>query len=129
MVRFLVNAAVYMVAAAIGLLVADAALGDLTVEYPSGFVVAVLVFGVTQAIITPFVESVTEKGAAVLGGAVGLISAFVALFVTAVVTGGLSLGGLSTWFVAALIVWLVSLVATLILTLTVAKRFVKQVRD
>ncbi len=129
MIRFLVNSAVYMAAAAIGLVVADATLDGLTIEYPAGFVTATIIFGLTQAVMSPFFEKVTQKNASVLTGAVGLISAVFALFVTAAVSDSISIDGVSTWFVAALVIWLVSLVATLILTLTVAKRFVEKVKD
>ena len=129
MIRFLVNTAVYMVAAAIGLLVADVVLDGLSIVYPIGFVVAALIFGVIQAILTPFFESVTEKNASVLTGGVGLISAFVALAITAAVSSDLTIDGIITWFLAALIIWLASMVAALVLKLTVAKRFIKEVRD
>ena len=129
MIRFLVNTAVYMVAAAIGLLVADVVLDGLSIVYPIGFVVAALIFGVIQAILTPFFESVTEKNASVLTGGVGLISAFVALAITAAVSSDLTIDGITTWFLAALIIWLASMAAALVLKLTVAKRFIKEVRD
>ncbi len=129
MIRFLVNAAVYMAAAAIGLIVADVSLDGLTIEYPVGLVTATLLFGVTQAIISPFFEKVTQKNASMLAGAVGLISAFFALFVTVAVSDSVSIDGVSTWLLAALVIWLVSLVAGLLLTLAVGKRFVEQVRD
>jgi len=129
MIRFLVNTAVYMVAAAIGLLVADVVLDGLSIVYPIGFVVAALIFGVIQAILTPFFESITEKNASVLTGGVGLISAFVALAITAAVSSDLTIDGITTWFLAALIIWLASMAAALVLKLTVAKRFIKEVRD
>ena len=129
MIRFLVNTAVYMAAAAIGLIVADVVLDGLSIVYPIGFVVAALLFGLIQALLTPFFESITEKNASVLTGGVGLISAFVALFITAAISDDISVDGLTTWFLAALIIWLASMVAALILKLTVAKKIIKQVRD
>lgn len=129
MIRFLVNTAVYMAAAAIGLIVADVVLDGLSIVYPIGFLVAAVLFGLIQALLTPFFESITEKNASVLTGAVGLLSAFVALFITAAISDDISVDGLTTWFLAALIIWLASMVAALILKLTVAKKIIKEVRD
>jgi len=129
MIRFLVNTAVYMAAAAIGLIVADVVLDGLSIVYPIGFVVAALLFGLIQALLTPFFESITEKNASVLTGAVGLFSAFVALFITAAISDNITVDGLTTWFLAALIIWLASMAAAFILKLTVAKKVIKEVRD
>jgi uncharacterized membrane protein YvlD (DUF360 family) len=129
MIRFLVNSAVYMAAAAIGLYVADIALDGLSITYPVAFLWVVIIFGLIQAILAPFFQSITEKNAEMLTGAVGLISALVALFITSLISDGLSVDGLSTWFLAALIIWLASMLAGFILKVTVAKRFIQEIRD
>lgn len=129
MIRFLVNFAVFMAAAAIGLLVADIVLDDLSVTYPVGFLVAAVLFGLIQALIEPLMASITQKNAQMLTGGVGLFSALIALFVTASISDNLSVDGFTSWFVAALVIWLASMFAGFILKLTVAKRFIQQVRD
>ena len=129
MIRFLVNTAVYMAAAAIGLVVADIILADVSIEYPVAFVTAALLFGLIQALITPLFAQITERNASVLTGGVGLFSALVALIVTAAISDGLSIEGFTTWFLAALVIWLASMVAALILKLTIAKKVINQVRD
>jgi uncharacterized membrane protein YvlD (DUF360 family) len=129
MIRFLVNTAVYMAAAAIGLLVADIVLDDLSVTYPIGFITASLIFGVIQAILSPFFGKITEKNASMLTGGVGLFSALVALFLTATISDNLSVTGFTTWFVAALVIWLASMAAGFILKVTVAKKVIKEVRN
>jgi uncharacterized membrane protein YvlD (DUF360 family) len=129
MIRFLVNFAVYMAAAAIGLLVADIVLDDLSIAYPVGFLIAAVLFGLIQALIEPLMASITEKNAQMLTGGVGLFSALIALFVTATISDDLSVEGFTTWFLAALVIWLASMFAGFILKLTVAKRFIQQVRD
>jgi len=53
----------------------------------------------------------------------------VALIVTAAISDGLSIEGFTTWFLAALVIWLASMVAALILKLTIAKKVINQVRD
>lgn len=129
MLRFVVNMCVYVVAAAVGLIVADAVLADMSVSYPTGFITAVLVFALIQALVGPLLQQVTERNAALLTGGVGLFSALVALIVTAAVTDGLSITGLGTWIAAAVVIWLASMIAGFILSLTVAKKIVKEVRD
>lgn len=129
MLRFLVNVGVYMAAAAIGLFVADVLLGDLSVVYPIGFVTAALIFGVIQALLTPFFEKVTRENASVLTGGVGLFSALVALLITATISDSLSVTGLVGWFVSALVIWLASMAAGFLLKVTVAKRVLGEIRD
>ena len=129
MIRFLVNTAVYFAAAAIGLLVADIALDDLSVTYPVGFITAALIFALIQAILSPLFEKITRENASVLTGGVGLFSALIALFITASISSDLTVTGFSTWLVAALVIWLASMVAAFILKLTVAKKVIKEVRD
>jgi uncharacterized membrane protein YvlD (DUF360 family) len=129
MLRFLVNTAVYMAAAAIGLLVADIAIDDLSVTYPIGFITAALLFGLMQAVLTPFFEKVTKENASILTGGVGLFSALVALFLTASISDELSINGLATWFIAALVIWLASMFAGFLLKVTVAKKVIKEIRD
>lgn len=129
MIRFLVNFAVFMAAAAIGLLVADIVLDDLSVTYPVGFLVAAVLFGLIQALIEPLMASITQKNAQMLTGGVGLFSALIALFITATISDNLSVEGFTSWFVAALVIWLASMFAGFILKLTVAKRFIQEIRD
>jgi putative membrane protein len=131
MIRFLVNTAVYFLAAAIGLFVADMVLDapDFSITYPTGFVTAALIFGLIQAILTPLFAQLTERHATMLAGGVGLISAFVALVITAAISDALTISGFTTWFIAALIIWLASMVASFILKVTVAKKVIREVRD
>ncbi len=131
MIRFLVNAAVYMAAAAIGLLVADIVLDDFSVAYPAGFLFVAVLFGLIQALISPLMAQITERNATVLTGGVGLFSALIALIVTDLLTSSeqLSINGVVTWIVAAMVIWLSSMIAAFILKLTVAKKVIKDVRD
>ena len=129
MIRFIVNAVVFMVAAAIGILVADIALDGMSVEYPLSFLTAAVVFGLLSAIIEPLLGRVTRRNADMLTGGVGLFTALISLVITSVIVGGLALDGVGTWLAAALIVWLASMLAGFILKITVAKRFVEGVRD
>ena len=129
MIRFLVNTAVYMAAAAIGLLVADIVVDDLSVTYPIGFITAALLFGLIQAILTPFFEKTARDNASILTGGAGLFSALIALFITATVSDDLTINGVATWFIAALVIWLASMFAGFLLKITVAKKVIQGIRD
>ncbi|MCU0283662.1 MAG: phage holin family protein [Candidatus Nanopelagicales bacterium] len=131
MLRFIVNTLVYFAAAAIGLFVADMVLDEqsFSITYPLGFLLAAIIFALIQAILTPLFTSLADKYASMLAGATSLISALVALVITATISDDLTVNGFWTWFAAALIIWLASLVATLILKVTVVKKVVREVRD
>jgi len=120
MVRFLWTTLIYLLSAAVGLLVANWILDDMEVT-AAAFVWAVVIFTVVHAIITPFLFKVVRRNASALIGAVGLISTFVALLVAHLLTDGLTITGTVTWVWATLIVWLVTMLATLLLPLFIAK--------
>ena len=76
MVRFLWTTLIYLLSSAVGLLVANLILDDMTVT-AAAFVWVVVIFTVVQAIITPFLFKAVRRNASALIGAVGLISTFV----------------------------------------------------
>jgi hypothetical protein len=102
MVRFLWTTLIYLLSAAVGLLVANWILDDMEVT-AAAFVWAVVIFTVVQAIITPFLFKVVRRNASALIGAVGLISTFVALLVAHLLTDGLTITGTVTWVLATLL--------------------------
>jgi hypothetical protein len=114
MIRLLVRALVIGAAAAIGLLVADALLDDMSLSWQT-FVLDVVIFAALQSILAPFIAKVAHRNAPALLGGVGLITTLIALVVTHAVSDGLRITGTATWFYAALIVWLVTMAATLLL--------------
>lgn len=124
MIRFLINAAIYLGAAAVGLIVAALVLDDFTVDV-GPFVVVVVIFAVLQGVLSPFFMKVTHRNASALTGAVGLITTFVALLITDLLSDGLTISGVGTWIVATLIVWIATMIASLLLPVF----FVKKVAD
>jgi hypothetical protein len=91
MIRFLVRAAIFVVSAAVGLLVAASVVDGVEVT-ASGFVVAVVLFAVIQSVLSPFIAKVTAKNASALLGGVGLLSTFVALWLTTLLGDALTIG-------------------------------------
>lgn len=127
MIRFLISTAIALVASAIGLLVADWVLDDMSVGM-SGFILAVVIFTVTTAIINPFIMKMTMKKAQALLGASALITTFVGLLVTKILSDSLQIRGADTWLFATLIVWLASLLAAVIIPIILVKRGVQAAR-
>lgn len=128
MIRFLVRAAIFVGSAAIGLLVADAVLDDMSLSWTSLIVVSAI-FAAIQSVIAPFLVKVTARNAPALVGGVGLFSVLIALAVTSWLTDGLQISGASTWLLAGLIVWLVTMLASLLLPLILVKAGVEAARD
>jgi uncharacterized membrane protein YvlD (DUF360 family) len=128
MIRFLIRLAVYLVAAAIGLLVAGLFLSGLSVS-ASGFIEVVLIFAVVQALLTQVLGRATDRRAPALSAGVGLFSALVSLVVTALLSDGLSVSGLGTWIGAAVIIWLVSMVAAFLLPILLVRMGIEHARE
>lgn len=128
MIRFLVRTVIYLVAAAVGLLVAAAVLSDFSLS-ASGFIVTVVIFAVLSGVLGPFIARTAHNNAPALMGGIGLVTTFVALVITELVTDGLSINGATTWILATLIVWLASLLATLIIPFVLVKAGVEAARE
>jgi hypothetical protein len=128
MVRFLVRALIFLVSAALGLLVAAALVDGVDVT-TGGFVVAVVLFAVIQSVLSPFIAKVTAKNASALLGGVGLLSTFVALWLTTLIGDSLTIdGGVGTWLTATVIVWLATALATLLIPLVLVKAGIEAAR-
>jgi MFS family permease len=80
-----------------------------------GFVVAVVVFSVAQAILSPFIAKLANRYASAFLGGIGLISTLLALILASVLTNGLTIRGIGAWIGATVVVWLVSALATVLL--------------
>ncbi len=127
MIRFLISIVINLAAAAVGLIVASLVLDDFTIT-ASGFLVTVVVFGVLQGVLGPFIARTAHRNAPALMGGIGLVTTFVALLITDLVTDGLSIEGTQTWILATLIVWLASLIAVLLIPLILVKMGVESAR-
>jgi uncharacterized membrane protein YvlD (DUF360 family) len=125
-IRLLVRLAILLVANAVGLIVASLVFDGFDIDATS-FVVALVIFTVTLALMTPFLASVlrrNQSSSTALGG-VALIATFVALLVTDLLSDGLSISGLGTWIGATVIVWLASLLAIWILPFLGLKKYLE----
>lgn len=121
MVRFLIRTAIFLVTAALGLLVAFWILPDFHIEW-GGFLVATLVFAIAQSVLSPLIFKLAHRHAPAVLGGIGLVSTFVALFIASLFPNGIQISGFTTWVLATLIVWAVTALGTWLLPLIFLKR-------
>ena len=81
----------------------------------TGFLLALIIFSVCAALLTPALRSQLEKrNSAALGG-VALIGMLVSLIITVIVSNGLEVHGIAGWLGGTLIIWLASLAVAFVL--------------
>jgi hypothetical protein len=114
MVRLLLRLAVFVGSAAIGILAAALLLPEVSISV-SGFLLVVLLFALAQSALTPYITRTAQKNAPAFLGGTGLVSTFVALLIASAF-GTLTITGWQTWILATLVVWLVTVIATLLLS-------------
>ncbi|WP_137149847.1 phage holin family protein [Mycolicibacterium sp. CR10] len=120
MIRFLLRVAVFLGSAAIGLLVAAWLVPGVSLS-ALGFITAVVIFTVTQAILSPFFLKMASRYASAFLGGIGLVSTFVALLLASLLSNGLSIRGTGSWIAATVLVWLVTALATVVLPVLVLR--------
>lgn len=133
MIMFLLRALIFLVSAAVGLIVADIVLPGFVIDWrsPLGFILAIVIFAVLQSVLAPWLARVAQRNAPALLGGIGIVSTFVALVVVVLIPGaGLTIGApWWTWVIAPVIVWLVTALATLFLPMIFIKKKVADGRS
>ncbi|WP_139415856.1 phage holin family protein [Agromyces laixinhei] len=127
MIRFLIRTAISLVTAALGLLVASWILPEFRIEW-GGFIVAILVFAIAQAVLSPFIFNLARQHASAILGGIGLVSTFVALLIASLFPGGITISGVVTWILATLIVWIITALGTWLLPLIFLKEKAKKAK-
>ena len=127
MVRLIVRTLVALAANAIGLIVASIVLDGFELNVAS-FVVAVVIFTVVFAVLTPFLAVQLRRLGNGAIGATALIATLVSLIVTDLLSDGFSISGVGTWVAAAVIVWLAALVAAFVLPFLGLKKYLDERR-
>lgn len=125
MTRFLIRIAISLGTVAVALLVCFWVLPDFDLSL-SGFLTAVVVFTIAQAVLTPLIFNLARKHANAILGGVGLVSTFVALLIASLFPGGLHITGVATWILATLIIWIITALGTWLLPLIFLKKTVTQ---
>ena len=118
--RVLVRAVALLGSWAVGLLVAAWVVPDVSVTVP-GFLVAVAVFSVGQALTSLVLLKLPHDYASLLLGGTGLVLTVLALVVAAGFSGGLGIDGFASWLTATLVVWLVTTIGAISLPETLTR--------
>jgi putative membrane protein len=116
MIRMLISLALHLGANAVGLLVADLVLDDMSVEWQA-FIVAVAFFTLVEAILGPLIIKMALRNAPALMGGIALVTTLIGLIITDLIFDGFSIEGFWTWAAATVIVWLGALLAAFVLPL------------
>ncbi len=124
MIRLLLRLVVFLGSSAIGLLAASWLVSGVSIR-PLGFLTAVVIFTLAQAILSPFFLKMASRYASAFLGGIGLVSTLAALILASALTHGLSIRGIGSWVAATVVVWLVTAVATLLLPMLVLKNKVR----
>lgn len=106
MIRFAIRTVIDLASSALALLVASWLVPGVNLAV-RGFVVAVVVFVLASALLTPFAANMARKYAPAALGGIGIIATLLALWL-ATIFGGLTITGAVDWALATLIVWLVT---------------------
>jgi uncharacterized membrane protein YvlD (DUF360 family) len=126
-IRLIVRTAVAVAANAVGLIVAAAVLDGMQLNVAS-FVLAVIIFTIVFAVLTPFLAVQLRRFGNGAIGATALIATLVSLVITDLLSDGLSISGIGTWIAAAVIVWLAALVAAFVLPFLGLKKYLEDDR-
>lgn len=128
MIRFLLSIFAYLIANAIGLLIAIMLLPGFTVD-PLSFVIAVAIFSLVQIVLGPVITKISMKNFPQLMGGIALVTIFAGLFVTDMIMAGMQIGGIANWLAATLLVWLGSLIASILLPIYVFKQLAEKAHN
>lgn len=110
----------YLVASSVGLLLALLLLDGFRIDFVA-FLLAVVIFSVATALLSPLVENLSQRYVPQLAGGIALVVVALGLLVTALIMPGMEIGGIANWLAATLLVWLGSLLAQILLPVYVFK--------
>lgn len=106
-----ISALLYVVANAVGLLIAKLVIPGFRIDLWS-FTLVVVVFSAILAVLAPIIRNFSESSAKPLMGGIALVSIGICLFLTNLIMPGMDMGGLTNWIAASVLVWLGSVAAT-----------------
>jgi hypothetical protein len=120
MTRLLIRIGIALLGAATGLIVAAVVLDDMTLDGVA-FVLALVIFVASTAVLEPFIEKIGNEHLALVATLSSLITTLLALLIIDLVSDGLNITGALTWVLAAVIVWAATALATAILVRLLVK--------
>ena len=132
MITLVFRTLIFVVSAALGLIVADLLLEDFRIDWSQwwGFVLCVVIFAVLQSVLSPWVAKMADRYAPVLMGGIGIFSTLISLIIVVLLPiGGLRISGAMAWILGAVIVWVVTALGTILLPLIFLKKKVEERRE
>ena len=112
--QLLLRAVVLLASWAIGLLVVAWIVPGVWLSVP-GFVVAVVVFAVMQAILSLSILKVPHRYLSLLLGGTGLALTIAALALASTLTHEITIDGMASWLASTVVVWLVTTIGAITL--------------
>ena len=128
MVKLALSAAAYLIANAVGLLLAAVLLAGFEID-PLSFVIVVVAFSIIQAVLGPMITKISLKQLPQLMGGVAIVTVSIGLLITDLLLAGMSIGGVANWLAATLLVWLGSLIATILIPVYVFKQLAEEAKS
>ena len=110
--QIVLRAVVLLGSWALGLLLAASIVPRVSLS-PSGFIVAVVMFSLAQAVASLLILKLPHGYASLLLGGTGLALTLVALSLATVLTHGLDIRGTAPWLATTVVVWLVTTVGAI----------------
>src|SRR5262245_15691464 len=110
----MINLGLSLLGNALGLLVANWVLDDMSMTWQA-WLIGVLIFTGAMILLQPLVLKMALRYGNALSGGSALVATFFALLVTALITDDLNIDGAWTWVLATVIVWVVSMLGGLFL--------------
>jgi chromate transport protein ChrA len=80
-----------------------------------GFIVAIVVFALPQAILSLSILKLPHRYASLLFGGTGLALTIVALTLASILTHGLIIDGMASWLATTVVVWLMTTIGAITL--------------
>jgi len=114
MERILLRTVVFLASWTIGLLAAAWTIPRVSLSGP-GFIVAVVVFAVTQAVLSLSILKLPHQYSSLLLGGTGLALTVVALALASALTHGLTIDGIASWLATTVVTWLVTTIGAITL--------------
>ena len=128
MLRLVAALAVYLLANAVGLIVAAAVLDDMTLDAAS-FIASLVIFTAVEFVARPLVTKLALQYASALLGGTALVATLLGLVAAEWLSEGVQIDGFLTWALATVIVWIAALLANLLLPVLLLKRAVQTTRE
>lgn len=128
MIRLLARLTLNVLSNALGLLAASLLVDGFSINGLS-FVLALLLFSLSTAVLSPLVMKITLQSAPFLMGGIALVTTFVGLLITTIFSDGISIDGVSAWVISTLVIWLFSIVGNVLLPLVIFKKTLKKIKE